>query len=136
MIARRSVQLCAFLLVGCNVLSHQPTFDPATREAVRRALPSNITLETIAWRPSVEEIITVEHVLLQVGAHVDEKGTLRDSSGKEIRLIREGRPFGTPPPPRPLSPEELREQAEWEKIRKECTVIYITWNPNLEPFPP
>lgn len=132
MISRRPLHLLAFLLVGPSgcAFIHHVTFE---REAMRHALPDNVTLKTVV---SPAPRITVEQELLRLGAHVDEQGKLRDSSGKEIRFVREERPSGTCMLPQPLSPEELQKQAEREQFVKDYTVIVITWNQNNEPPPP
>lgn len=135
MIAERPLFLFTVLLVGaqgCN-LGHHMTFD---REAVRQSLPQDVTMD-MSVRPSLYREDTVERELIRLGAHVDGNGTLRDSSGKEIRFVHEPRPTGGAWPPTPvLSPADLRKQAEWEKFRKDFTVISITWNQNFEPDPP
>jgi len=133
---RLTLYFFAALLVsadGC-ALTRAPQMI-ANREAVRRSLPPDISLETIAQRPSRDVKITVEQELIRLGAHVDEDGKLRDAPGKEIRFFHESAPPGTPPIPRPLSPEELEKQRAWEQFQKDFTVIFITWNPEFGPKP-
>jgi hypothetical protein len=108
------------------------TFD---RDAVRQALPRDVTLDMVV-RPSSHGYDTVEKELIRVGAHVDGSGTLRDRAGREIRFAHQPRPMGSAPPPRPPSPEDHRKRVEWEKLRQEFTVIDITWNQSFEPDPP
>jgi hypothetical protein len=143
MILSRTVLLSAALLIGAGGCTCFRTVQRtagrqtiADREAVRRSLPSDVTLETIAQRPSFDIKITVEQELIQRGAHIDEDGTLRDSSGKEIRFFHEPRPPGTMPPLMPPTPEQLRKQEEWEQYKKDYAVIFITWNPDFRGFPP
>src|SRR5262249_50798024 len=128
------IVLASVLLVGiagCGV-PRQMTID---RDAVRRALPRDVTLDMVV-RPSLDRDDTVEKELIRVGAYVDGSGTLRDRAGREIRFAHQTRPPGNVPPPRPPSPEDLRQRAEWEKFRKEFAVIDITWNQSFEPSPP
>jgi hypothetical protein len=131
-----TTKLCSLLVVlligvqGCGVARHL-TFD---RAAVRQSLPPNVSLD-LRVRYSPDKKDTVEGELIRLGAHVDGKGTLRDASGKEIRFYFEPVPTGVWSRPMEPTPEQLRKGAEWEQIRKDCTVITIIWNQNGEPAP-
>jgi hypothetical protein len=96
---------------GCQ--SPQKTmFD---RQAVTRCLPPDVTLETVATAYSAVDKFTVEQELIELGAHVDHEGKLRDGSGKEIRFFREGEDGSNP----------SANEASLATLSKDFTVVTI-----------
>jgi hypothetical protein len=127
MLSRRCFGALAMLgtaFAGCGA--------PFDRDSIARSLPADVKLDTIA-DASPNEKITVEQRLIRLHAHVDADGTLRDSSGGEIRFFHLRTCWGNPPPN--YLELQRQEKHELEELSKEFTVVTITCNPSGLPIP-
>jgi hypothetical protein len=94
MVSRSSVLLGLLLFAGCQS-SPKQGFE---RAAVQRCLPPDVSLDDVMEAYSPVDRFTVEDELIDLGAHVDKDGKLRDAKGNEIRFIHEAQGEGASPP--------------------------------------
>jgi hypothetical protein len=127
-------RFCPFFLallccVGCQV----PEKTAFNRVEVKKALPEDVSLDDVVHAYSPVDKFTVEHELIDLGAHVNKDGKLVDGEGKEIRFFHETHCWGTPPP---NYDEEQRQEAErFANLAENYTVVTITANPSGIPTP-
>lgn len=118
---RASIPIVLSVLVCAGCVSKQQTmFD---REGVSHCLPPDVSLDTVTVAYSPVDKFTVEQQLVELGAHVDPEGKLRDGPGKEIRFYREGEGTATPG----------EEAARIRTLSEEFTVVTIHPNPYALP---
>jgi hypothetical protein len=107
-------------LSGCNPFATANIEIPpdpkpilADRDAVAKCLPDNVRLSTRSWVGIAfngGRWATLEERLAEVGAHIDQDGTLRDFDGKQILVEREWFSDVCPPDFYKPSPEEMEAQ--------------------------
>lgn len=84
--SRHCVALLGLLLfAGCQS-SSRAMFD---RAAVTRCLPPGVALDDVMQAYTPVDRFTLEDELVDLGAHVDKDGKLRDGQGKAIRFVQE-----------------------------------------------
>jgi hypothetical protein len=131
MIAQRTLCLCGLflLLTGC-------AGTPFDREAVRRVLPPDVKLDTVAetFLDGAREPrkVSVETKLMQLRAHVA-GDKLVDDSGREIRFFHLTGCWGAAP----VDYQKIldKQQRDIEELKKDYTVVTITCNPSGLPVP-
>jgi hypothetical protein len=119
--------LFPFLLTGCLLSPSYLVNGPE----LARSLPNSVKMDDYVEKDWTGRKVTVGMKLARLGAYCGQDGKLYDRSGRRIEFFRHYEYGGAQ---HPNEDEILRESLRrLEELKKTCTVIEISRDPDLPP---